>query len=148
MLINPKEEIIKALHGYYAEIPIYAEEIKQGFKAPCFFVQQLKLTQKDGLQNYYERKADFDILYFAQDETNEALETMGAELAEKLIFLPEPKLRGSNIAYRVVDKTLHFLVTYQTRIKETKTYAKMGSLTEEVIAEDGSSRKDKNEKDR
>ena len=50
MLINPKEEIIKALHGYYAEIPIYAEEIKQGFKAPCFFVQQLKLTQKDGLQ--------------------------------------------------------------------------------------------------
>ena len=51
MLINPKEEIIKALHGYYAEIPIYAEEIKQGFKAPCFFVQQLKLTQKDGLQN-------------------------------------------------------------------------------------------------
>lgn len=136
MAMDVKQEIIKALHKLYPDISIRAEETKQGFKGPCFFVRQLKMTQKNGLQDRYRRKTDFDILYFAQNETNAELETMGAELAEELAFLPEAKLKGQGMEYRVVESVLHLLVTYPTSLIQLRTYPKMRTLQGEVITDD------------
>lgn len=137
-MINVKQELIKALKAQH-QIPVRAEETRQGFEPPCFYVAEINAQQQSGLQDRYYRTYSFDVQYHARapeergvDQSNAELEAMGELLAEELVFLAEPKLAGKNISYRVVDKVLHFLVDYRIGLKRTRTYPKMQQLHEEV----------------
>lgn len=138
MVINVKQELIKVLAATYG-VPVRAEETRQSFEPPCFFVQTVNTRQRDELHDRHRRLYSFDVQYFPakpeasrMDETNAELEAMGAELAMQLVFLPEAKLRGSSISYRVVDKVLHFLVDYTIGLTQLKEQPKMLKLHEEV----------------
>ena len=130
-MVNVKQELIKALKAAY-QVPVRAEETRQGFRAPCFFVAEINTIQQSGLQDRYYRTYSFDVQYHAADESNAELEAMGESLAELLVFLPEPKLAGRDISYRVVDHVLHFMVDYKIGLKRVRTYPKMQQLHEEV----------------
>lgn len=130
-MINVKQELIKALKAQY-QISVRAEETRQGFEPPCFFVAEINAAQQSGLQDRYYRIYSFDVQYHAANQSNVELEAMGEQLAEELVFLPEPKLTGRNISYRVVDKVLHFMVDYMVGLKRLREYPKMQQLREEV----------------
>ena len=131
MAINVKQELIKALKAQH-QVPVRAEETRQGFAPPCFFVAEINTAQQSGLQDRYYRTYSFDVQYHAANQSNAELEAMGEMLAEQLVFLPEPKLTGKNISYRVVDKVLHFMVDYRVVLKRLRIYPKMQQLHEEV----------------
>ena len=130
-MINVKQELIKTLKTAY-QVSVRAEETRQGFEPPCFFVAEINTIQQSGLQDRYYRTYSFDVQYHAVDESNAELEAMGDSLAELLVFLPEPKLTGRDISYKVVDHVLHFMVDYQVGLKRIRTYPKMQQLHEEV----------------
>ena len=130
-MINVKQELIKTLVSAY-ELPVWAEEARQHFRPPCFFVATVNVRQRDEIQSRWRRIFSFDVQYHARDESNAELESMGAELAERLTYLPEARVHGSNISYRVVDKVLHFLVDYTIGLVQVKDYPKMRQLHEEV----------------
>lgn len=130
-MINVKQELIKVIKDSH-QVPVRGEETRQGFKPPCFFVAEINTQQQSGLQDRYYRTYSFDVQYHAADQSHAELEAMGEMLAEQLVFLPEPKLNGKNISYRVVDKVLHFMVDYRVVLKRLRIYPKMQQLHEEV----------------
>ncbi len=134
-MINVKQELIKAIKAQH-QVPVRGEETRQGFEPPCFFVAEINTQQQSGLQDRYYRTYSFDVQYHASDQSNAELEAMGELLAEQLVFLPEPKLTGKNISYRVVDKVLHFMVDYKVGLKRPRTYPKMRQLLEEVVIDE------------
>ena len=138
MAIDVKQELIKVLKSQY-QVPVRAEETRQGFEPPCFFVAEINIAQQSGLQDRYYRTYSFDVQYHARvpeergvAQSNAELEAMGEMLADELVFLAEPKLTGRNISYRVVDKVLHFLIDYKVSLKRLREYPKMQQLDQEV----------------
>lgn len=100
---------------------VYPENQKQGFEAPCFFVQcvsptsRLFLGMAGGAQRHF-RENPFCIQYFpeelqaAREETCEAAERMAKCL--EWIVAGGDAVRGSKMHWETVDDVLCFFVSY------------------------------------
>lgn len=92
---------------------IYDENVKQGFKEPCFFIAQISSSESQRLGSRYHRPSLWDIHYFPKNGRAEARE-VGERLlcALEYIELPDGPVRGTKMEYRLEDDVLHFFVNY------------------------------------
>lgn len=95
---------------------IYSENVKQGFKEPCFFISLLKPSSTPKLGNRSLREYNFGIQYFPRSSNSKNAEMY--EVSEKLISgleyisFENKLLRGSKIKAEIVDDVLHLFIKY------------------------------------
>ncbi len=123
--------------GYRA----YQNDIEQGLKEPCFFIDVLKPELSPLLGTRAVKRNPFDIHYFPKCAGNNS-EMFG--VAEKLMlglaFITLPNgdlLRGTNMSYEVVDKVLHFFVNYNMIVYQRKEEDTMEDLTTDIGTKKG-----------
>ena len=125
--MDVRKEVIKKLDSIFPDIEIYGEEIKQGFKEPCFFVTQINTDHKQELGRRYKRTHSFDVQYFGT--SNQGMENMALMLYEDLEYLLDYKARAKSMNHQVAGGVLHFFVDYTVMlVKEEEAYPKMEYL--------------------
>ena len=132
-MIDFRQEVIKKLDSLYSDIPIYGEEVPQGFKEPSFFVKILTGSHDREFNVRYKRSYSFNIHYF--EETNKECEAMAKQLYENMEYLSNNVARGFNMHHETVNRVLHFFVDYSVfLIKEIEQYPKMSTLEVDEVA--------------
>ena len=97
------------------DFTIYTEQIKQGLKTPCFFIQLVSPANIKLVGNRYMRENLFDIHFFpASNEPNAECYQMqdSLYLALEYITVDGDLLRGIRMRGEFVDGVLHFFVNY------------------------------------
>ncbi|WP_273483615.1 phage tail terminator family protein [Desulforamulus ruminis] len=138
MVNDVREAVITALGQYFPDIDIYGEEIRQGFKEPCFFVKLFPVSQNREFGRRYRRNHAFDIHYF--DATNEALHAMAEQLYQRMeyIQLSGQTIRGTGLHHEIVDGVVHFFVSYDFHVmREKASIPKMQELEQEGYLKNG-----------
>lgn len=109
-----------ALEKANSKAEIYIDEIPQGFKEPCFYVQVLNPDEKQLLGERYLRTYNFCIQYFPKKglwENAEIAELLHRTL-DKIDLENENYVRGVNRRYEIVEKNLYYFVTYRSHVKD------------------------------
>lgn len=130
---NIRDVVISTLNQSFSGIKIYGEEIKQGFREPCFFVSVLSVGHDRELNRRYKRDHSFDVHYF--DVTNEALHAMAEQLYGSLEYIQSEggTYRGKKMHHEIVDSVLHFFVDYAFHVMRVDPEEpKMQTLDQEV----------------
>lgn len=131
------KEIMALLKRAFPDFHVYGEEVKQGWKEPCFFVREMETVQQSELQGRLIIQHSFEITCFLDkhvtNDVNNQQTEIGKQLVEMLLYLPGARLHGRNISYQTVDSILHFLVDYKINLRKTKSDPKMQELREEVL---------------
>lgn len=131
------KEIMALLKKAFPNFNIYGEEVKQGWKEPCFFVREIETVQQSELQGRLIRRHSFEITCFLDkhvtNDPNSQQAEIGKQLAELLLYLPDARLHGRNVSYQIVDGILHFLVDYKINLRQTKSEPKMQELRKEIL---------------
>lgn len=100
---------------------IYAEDVEQGLKEPCFFISCISHSHKLYLGKRYFRENQFCIQYFppsGQQGAEECHET--AERLEACLEYLEVSgglIRGTAMHYEISDGILHFFVNYDCFVR-------------------------------
>ena len=109
-----------ALEKVNSKAEIYIEEVPQGFKEPCFCVHVLNPDEKQLLGERYLRTYNFCIQYFPKKGLWENAET--AELLHRILnqinLENGDSVRGVNRRYEIVEKNLHYFVTYRLHVRD------------------------------
>lgn len=102
------------LNDIFEDYPIYSEQIKQGFKEPCFFILPLSPSLKQIVGSRYQRYNPFDIHFFPGDLDNIGVDDVAEKLLEALEYITVEGnlIRGMKRHYEKVDGVLHFFVEY------------------------------------
>ena len=108
--------------------PIYIDEIKSDAQFPCFVIETLNTEQTHIMDIRYERRNDFDIMFFISDDDYiEAQQEQINPITEDLYFDLEyitlsdgSLLNGIDMSHRVTDGILHFKVSYEYHILKNK----------------------------
>lgn len=103
----------------FPDIERYGEEIRQGFKEPCFFVKLLNASQTQELNTRYMRTHSFDIHYFPRKRKNADAHDMAEQLydALEMIEYNGVKYRGIDMNHEIVNGVLHFFVDYNFHVR-------------------------------
>lgn len=110
--------ISTALYSEFgAGYPIYTEEVKQGLKEPCFFIDVPETEQERLVGNRYLMTVSVNVMYFPASnakarEMREVKEKLYAIL-ERITLLDGSGLNGIQLHGKEVDNVLHFFVTYR-----------------------------------
>lgn len=127
-----RKGVIQKLKQFYPEIKVYGEEISQGFKAPCFFIEMFPTSESRVMGNRYKRYHAFDIHYFSDaNDTNDDLHEMAERLYNQLEFITvnDDDLMGTKMEHRIIKGVLHFFVHFNTFIyKQIERAPFMGEL--------------------
>ena len=115
--------IAKSLFNSF-KYPIYIDEIKSDAQFPCFVIETLNTEQTHIMDIRYERRNDFDIMFFISDDDYiEAQQEQINPITEDLYFDLEyitlsdgSFLNGIDMSHRVTDGILHFKVSYEYHI--------------------------------
>lgn len=141
------DAIAKAIKTQWEEAcNVYINQLRQGFKTPCFFIELIEAHTEPGLSfesrgrgGRYRDELTFQISYFAGDAPGdggnvramyEVIPKMGL-LLEVLTLANGTKIRGRDISNAVSDDVLHTTVTYDIfyyRVCENAPY--METLTQ------------------
>lgn len=107
----------------------HMEQIKQGFKEPCFFIQCLNPNIRQFLGNRYFRQNKFCIQYFPKSKTDGNAEcyTVAETLQLVLEVIPvlDAVLRGTAMNYEVIDGVLNFFVNYDCFVYKVDEITRM-----------------------
>lgn len=119
----------------------YQNDVRQGFKPPCFFLAVLNPEIAPLVGHRYINRNPLDVRFFPKDQRNNAeMFAVAAEMMEELevITLPNGDLvRGTGMNYEVVDGVLHFFVSYNlTLIRPTENIS-MENLAVDVGTTEG-----------
>lgn len=103
---------------------IHMEEIKQGLKEPCFFINLINSDFKIVTGKRYEKRNQISIQYFPeslclQSECNEVAE----RLTLCLEYIEDEEggfLHGTDMHYQVTDGILNFFVNYNFHVLKTE----------------------------
>lgn len=113
-------EIVNAIGLKLSEsfdgIDVHRDELEQGFKEPCFFINLLNPDEKQIVGNRYLRSYLFDITYFPKNKSSvEIFETLDKlySVLEYIKLDDGSLVRGIDRNSREEDKVLHFFVTYE-----------------------------------
>jgi hypothetical protein len=102
---------------------VYTEQVKQGFKEPCFFVLLINPTNQNLLNKLKRRSNTFDIHYFPKNENDyEDIYTKIDELFGILEFVEIEglgKIRGRKMESEFKNGVLHFFVNYSVFVEKT-----------------------------
>ena len=106
----------------------YKEELEQGFKEPCFFIALTSASKTHLTEKWFKHIYHFDVQYFESDKSK------AYEMADNLFYqlevikLGDDAFRGYDINYDYVDGVLHFMVTYQTSVRDIVDQTKMEKI--------------------
>lgn len=132
MLNDVIESVVKALHTAFGDgYRIYTDNVRQGLRSPCFFVQTLNTDIKPLPMRRCLVRCLFDIHYFPKcgdkKEMLDTAERLGGAL--EIISLSDTgKLRGIDRNYEIVDGVLHFFITYNLYLMQQADLPIMGTL--------------------
>ena len=119
--------IAKSLFNSF-KYPIYIDEIKSDAQFPCFVIETLNTEQTHLLDVRYERRNDFDIMFFISDDDYiESQKEQINPITESLYFDLEyitlsdgSLLNGIDMSHRITDGILHFKVSYEYHILKVR----------------------------
>lgn len=131
-------EIVNAISLKLSEsfegIDVHVNELEQGFKEPCFFIDLLNPSEKQIVGNRYLRSYLFDIAYFSRNNSQveifDALDKMHNVL-EYIKLEDGTLMRGLNRNTMEEDNVLHYFVTYEMfiyKVGDSSNNAKMGKI--------------------
>ncbi|MGD9678428.1 MAG: DUF6838 family protein [Vulcanibacillus sp.] len=124
-----RDGVIYTIKQQFPTMKIYGEEVKQGFREPCFFIKVLQLDHAKEINRHYIRTHSFDVHYFGL--SNEDMHNVADNLYNILeyISITGGLCRGVRMKHEIVDRALHFFVDYKIRlIKETEDNPKLKEL--------------------
>ncbi|MFR4964008.1 MAG: DUF6838 family protein [Streptococcus sp.] len=137
------EAISVALNEEFGDgYKIHMEEIRQGLKEPCFFIQCLNPTHELFLGKRYFRTNQFCIQYFPatrekQKECNGVAERMSWRLEYITIYGEDKPTRGTKMKYEVVDGVLNFFVNYDCFVYRREEQTAMEILETSTNVKEG-----------
>lgn len=109
--------IVAALRTAFPEVArVYTEEVKQGFKEPCFVLCLLKSTYEQFLGNRYYLTNLFSVQYFPDGKSDVKAEcySIADRLFRALEYIKtgDDLQRGVNKHSEEIDGTLKFFVNF------------------------------------
>lgn len=121
-----------------AAYEIHKEEIKQGLKAPCFFVQCINAVHEQTLGSRYHEENQFMVQYFP--ESKDSYQAECAAVSARLLWALEyitcigdgKPIRGTGMHSEVVDGVLNFSVNYNLPIRKITEPTVMETLRSDV----------------
>lgn len=60
--------VVEKLHAIYPAIPVYGDEVKEGYKTPCFFIELLPIESETETKNFLTTSLMIIISYFSDCE--------------------------------------------------------------------------------
>lgn len=132
-----KNALISRLADRDPELPVYDEQIKQGFQEPCFFVLQMNSGQNKEVNRRYRRGTLINIRYFSKSDsldTNAECNLVAEQLYEQLEYVEwhGTLYRGMNMRHEIVDGVLHFFLSYGVYlVRQKAAVPKMQRLEQE-----------------
>ncbi len=139
-------EIIKGVSmklnaAFGSRYKFYQNDVKQGFKPPCFFLAVLNPELTPLIGRRYVNRNPLDIRYFPQDGAdNKELFAVALELTEALEFIALPGgelVHGTGMNYEVADGVLHFFVNYNLTLIKPADNTPMETLAVDVGTKEG-----------
>lgn len=139
-------EIIKGVSmklnaAFGSRYKFYQNDVKQGFKPPCFFLAVLNPELTSLIGRRYVNRNPLDIRYFPQDGAdNKELFAVALELTEVLEFIALPGgelVHGTGMNYEVADGVLHFFVNYNLTLIKPADNTPMETLAVDVGTKEG-----------
>lgn len=108
---------LKLHHEFGESCKIYGdEEVKQGFKTPCFFVSIISLSHDQKLGERCYKESSFDILYFPKRYGNNTEMLEMSEHLNEIFYCIEfadgDLIHGTKMRSEIVDDVLHFFVNF------------------------------------
>ena len=139
-------EIIKGVSmklnaAFGSRYKFYQNDVKQGFKPPCFFLAVFNPELTPLIGRRYVNRNPLDIRYFPQDGAdNKELFAVALELTEALEFIALPGgelVHGTGMNYEVADGVLHFFVNYNLTLIKPADNTPMETLAVDVGTKEG-----------
>lgn len=128
MLNDILDAVTRRLDALFGEgYEIYTDEVKQGLKEPCFFVQFLEPSEKRVIGQRYYRQTDVCIQYFPGNakkimrELNRVSDILLSGM-EYITLEDDSLLRGTGLSVRpdMEQRVLTFLVSYNMFVIKPK----------------------------
>ena len=97
---------------------VYREDVPQNFTVPCFMVTLYDQNPSRGINGRLKNMVSLDILYFAENRSQEECWSVGQELAREFAA-PGFKIKNRNL--KIEDKVLHFMfdVDYREYLEDS-----------------------------
>lgn len=130
--------IAKALHAEFGSIPVWAEQQKQGFEEPCFYVYCTEPTSRVFLGKRYFKQHPLCVTYFPsrsnaqREECNDVAQRLFDCL--EYIELEDGKIMGTNMKYAISDNVLVFTLNYDTFAYKVEQTEAMDELAQSITA--------------
>ena len=119
LIIDGISEQLNSIFGN--DYKIYTEQVKQGLKEPCFFIQLINSVNTSFIDIKYFRKYSFCIKYFpaTKEPKNECFKVQDKLfLVLEYIIVNGDLQRGIKMHGEYVDGILNFFVNYNLFIKK------------------------------
>lgn len=126
------EGISTALSAEFGDnYTIYADNVEQGLKAPCFFILCVDSSQKYYPSGRFSQSNQFDIQFIPTGNTvREKCGSVAERLFRTLKYIKvgDAVVRGTSMKANIIDGTLAFLVNYTTPMQLIQTTEPMTSM--------------------
>ena len=121
---------------------IYKEKMVQEMTTPCFFIWTMDESQRQIMNNVYERDFQMNVRYHPSEADLKAYETLtgvGHKLLEELLLIDVPiwlgryttvepivpieeklPVPGKQMSFQIVDNVLQVYVSYKVKIKQVQ----------------------------
>lgn len=115
--------IVDALYNLYGgKVPIYTSQQKQGFEAPCFFVEFVDSQLIPEMDGQYTRNLSYQISYITSLNNGDGMDykDLYAQIPPLELGLENLKLRNGDLIRgedisSSIDDVLHVQITYPYR---------------------------------
>lgn len=136
MINHISNGILKALHNEFGDDhEYYTENVEQGLKEPCFFIQSLGSTSSLVRGQMYKVNSSYSIQFF----TDSSQKVMDCNIISSRLFiclriidvntkLDNFKLRGKNIKATIKDNVLTVTLDYVYLLNDVVVKSKMGNM--------------------
>lgn len=129
-------EIVKGvsmqLTAVFSDVRVYQDDVRQGLKAPCFFIGTLKAERQPLGGGRYLSRNPLDVQFIPKNSVENGEMCAAAEKlfsALEFITLPDGSLaHGSNMSCEIVDGVLHFFVSYSLTLRREQAQTPMEEL--------------------
>lgn len=128
-------EITLYLDQLYPNIPIYVDDVAQGFEEPCFFVHVISSHYQKEPHDYVMNTVQVDVSYYPTNQKRSECIVMMEELSYNMMVLPEVHLFDKE--FEIVDNVLHYTFTAKARLKRDVAAVKQQTLKVKGEIKDG-----------
>lgn len=120
------QAIATQLKGYFPDITRYTETQDEGFKRPCFYVDEILVEHEKLMRERYRRQHHVDIMFFPpleDDFVERTCRDMANQLSDRMrkLEVPGHEMFAREVSWKRVQNILHYYVTYPYHVLWQKT---------------------------